>query len=48
MMKSTEGEGAQNKTGKTIGTAYKLSPYKLALKNLDNPSAQTCKHAKHQ
>lgn len=45
MMKITQGAGAQNKTGKTTGIAYKLSHYKLALKNLDNPSAQTCKHA---
>lgn len=44
----TEGEGAQNETGKTTETAYKLSRYKLALKDLDNPSAQTCKHTKHQ
>lgn len=48
MMKITEGEGAQNETGKTIETAHKLFRYKLALKDLDNPSAQTCKHAKHQ
>lgn len=44
-MMITEGAGAQNKTGKTIGIAYKLSRYKLTLKDLDNPSAQTCKHA---